>query len=234
MNAELSRIRNNRDLSDKFDHAPDELKDSKISRVIELNTNMAVLYSNHYHNEIDINEFANNFIANIYIVLTLFNDMGVYPDYFYNEIVKMNVEYRKLVNDNSIRGKYILLEKIGLEAETISAIREGMKRGYYRVQAMPKRDIGESYDEMGKLFDDFGIQHGICTKEQCAKTFNDINYNLSVIMSQLINSDDIYDEIECLSRLLFDYLTFFVSLGINPKEYLDNYIDEKEMEAKQL
>ena len=47
-------------------------------------------------------------------------------------------------------------------------------------------------------------------------------------MDAFLNGDDIYDDIEYLSRLLFEYMSFFVSMGIYPKDYLDAYIEEQE------
>ena len=41
-------------------------------------------------------------------------------------------------------------------------------------------------------------------------------------------SDYVYSDVECMTQLLFEYLSFFVEIGVNPKEYLDELIEEKE------
>ena len=232
MNSEVAKIRESRNESEEMIYNSDGLGPERINEIVfNLNSNTGYLYYKQYRNEINIDEFVSMFIKNMYGVLDAFIEIGVYPDYFYNEIVKMNIDYHKIVNDNELRGKYNLFKNTDLSVITISDIRRGVQNKYYNVQALPKKDINDAFIEMISLFEKYGIPYNIRTEEQCKKVFNDIYYNLRAIMDQLLNSDDIYDIIGCLSRLLFEYMTFFVSLGINPKEYIDEYIEQKANES---
>jgi hypothetical protein len=154
--------------------------------------------------------------------------MGIYPDYFYKEIVKMNIAYKKQVKDNTVRGRYHIFRSTNLSVETIEAIKAGLKnKDCYDKPS--DNDINDAYLEMIKFFRVFNIPYGITTEEHIINSFDDINYNIKAIMNQLTNSDDLFDDVECLSRLLFDYISFFVLIGINPKQDLDDYIDIMEM-----
>lgn len=226
MNAEISRIRKNRGQSEIFDHKPIRVNDDSINDVMyQLNRNFSDLYVLESKGDIDIEEFVHKFIANIYIILKIFDEMGIYPDYFFDEIVKMNIEYKKVADDKSIRGDYRLFRDIKLSSRVSKGIKNGFEKGYYRLQAYPKKDINEDFLEMVGLFQTFNIPYNINTKEQCVKVFNDLKHNHTNIVDAFMNGDDIYDDIECLFRLLYEYMSFFVSMGIYPKEYLDEYID---------
>ena len=229
MDAEIFKIRKMRHLDEKMEDEAVRIDEEKMTEtLIKLNSNMTALYHKQFIDDVDINEFIYRFIDNMYTILDLFNEMGVYPDYFYNVIIKMNIEYKKIVKDNTVRGEYRIFRSTNLSVEAIEAIKEALKEKYYCTKSDPLRDAGDLYYDMIRFFKIFNIPHGISTKEHIVSSFNDINYNISAIMNELTNSDDIFDEIECLTRLLFDYMSFFASIGVNPKPYLDNYIEEKE------
>lgn len=235
MNAEIAKIRGLRGQSEIINREPTRIKEEEMNDLIfQLNTNMGDLYSAQTSDNIDIELFARKFIDNIYIILNMFNTMGIYPDYFYDQIAKMNIEYKTVVqNNNSIRGNYRLFNKINLSARVIEAIRNGYEKGYYRVQAYQKKDLNDAFVEMLGFFQAFNIPYNIHTDEQCRKTFNDIKFNHLNIIEELLNSDFLLEDIECLSRLLFEYMTFFVSMGIYPKKYMEEKIeDESEKKHK--
>lgn len=224
MNSEVAMIRVSRNQSEEMRYNADALTQNRISEIVfNLNAHMGYLYYKQYKNEIDIADFVRVFVESIYDVLDVFIEIGVYPDFFYNEIVQMNIDYQKIVKGNGNN----LFKNTNLSALAISDIRRGVTNKYYRIQALPKKDFNDAFLEMISLFEKYRIPYNIRTEEQCKKVFNDIYYNLSTIVWQLANSDDIFDIIGCLSRLLFEYMTFFVSLGINPKEYIDELIEQK-------
>ena len=233
MNAEISKIRKIRNQSEVFDHKPERISIERGNAMMyQLNRNFGDLYMMVRHNDVDIDEFTKRFIANIYIVLNMFNEMGVYPDYFFNEIIKMNSEYKKISDDKSIRGNYRLFKDVNLSARVARAIQRGLEEGYYRIQAYPKKDIDENFLEIVGLFQTFNIPYNINTKEQCIKVFHALEFNHVSITESFINGDDIVDDIEYLSRLLYEYMSYFVSMGIFPKEHLEAYINSIEVEQK--
>lgn len=229
MNAEISKIRKRKNNSEIFEHKPMRLDFDRMNELTyQLNTNFSELYMMVRNDDINIDEFTKRFIANVYIVLNMFDEIGVYPDYFFDEIVKMNIEYKKLANDQSIRGNYRLFKNVNLSARVSESIKNGLEKGYYRIQSYPKKDIDENFLEMVAFFESFNIPYNINTEEQCVKVFNALEHNHLNIIESFINGDDIIDDIEYLSRLLFEYMTFFVSMGISPKEQLDKYIESIE------
>ena len=230
MNAEIAKIRKIRNKSEVFDYNPKRISDSRMNEIVyELNTNFSDLYAMQKKDDIDINDFVNKIITNVYLVLNMFNEMGVYPDYFYDAIVKMNIEYRKIVDaNNSLRGNYGLFNEVKLSSHVAKVIKVGLENGYYHIQAYPMKDINDAFLEMVGFFQAYNIPYNINTKEQCKKVFQDINFNHINIISQLLTSDYIFVDIECMARLLFEYLSFFVSMGIQPKEYLDQCINDVE------
>ncbi len=229
MDIEVSKIRKKRNLDDVLYDEPERIKMDKMSNIIvELNMNMANLYNKRYHEDIDIIEFINDFIKNMYIVISTFNDMGLYPDYFYNEIVKMNIDYQKMANANTTRGEYEIYRRSNLRLETIEKIKEGLKEKIYTKESNLSIDVSDAYEGLSIFFKVFSIPHGIMNKEYIIKAFDDIYLNITAIMNSLSVSDDLFDDVLCLSRLLFEYISFFVLIGVNPKEYLDEYIDNLE------
>ena len=227
MNAEIAKIRKSRNYDEIINGEPTRINDDRLTEMIyELNRNFSYLYTMENNNEIDIEDFINRFTSSIYLILNMFNEMGIYPDYFYDEVFKMNIEYKKLIqNNNSIRGNYRLFNEINLSARVSEAIKNGLEKKYYRIQAYKRKDINDAFLEMIGFFQAFNIPYNIKTEEQCKKVFNDIKFNHINIIETLLNSDFIFVDIECLARLLFEYMTFFVSIGVYPKKYLDEYID---------
>ena len=104
-------------------------------------------------------------------------------------------------------------------------IEKGLNNGYYRIQAYPRKDISDAFLELSAFFEGFNIPHNTTNKSDINKIFGDIQNNVTNIMYRFYASDDIIDDVEYLSRLLFEYLSFFVAVGINPKEYLDEQIN---------
>lgn len=230
MNAEIARIRKSMNYKEEINREPTRLNEDRIIKIVyDLNANIADMYHNQNSDNIDIEEYANKFMDNIFIILNAFNEMGIYPDYFYDEVVKMNIDYKKIVQNNqAIRGNYRLLKEIDLSAGVTRGIKNGLEKGYQHIQAYQRKDINDSFLEMIGFFQAFNMPYGINTIEQCKKAFNDIQFNHMNIIETLLNSDYLFVDIECLARLLFEYLTFYVALGIHPKKYVDARIEPQE------
>ena len=228
MNAELSKIRLLKNKSEEMDSDTIKLEEGPLNKkILKLNYNITYLYNMIRKDCVDINEFINRLTENIYVVLTMFDEMGVYPDYFYDEIVKMNLNYKlNIDNNNRLQGNYRLFKQNELSSRIGELIKSGKEHGYGKISNYPGKDIENAYSNMIAFFDIFHIPHNIRTVEQCKEAFNEIKYNYQNIMQDLGNSDYDYEDIEYFSRLLFEFLSFFVSIGVNPKEYLDEYIEK--------
>ena len=111
MNIEMSKIRKTRNYDEIINHEPKRITTERICEMsYELNNNYKSLYESISKDDINIDDFVNVFIANIYIVLNMFNEMGVYPDYFFDQIVKMNIDYQKIIHKSKhLKPIYLLL-----------------------------------------------------------------------------------------------------------------------------
>ncbi len=235
MNAELMKMRKNRQLSELMDGNLTKINpNALLDRVYALNTNMTELYNINKNPDARIDVYVERIIDNIYLILDMFNDMGVYPDYFYNIIVKMNIEYRNLVSDGQIRGNYGLYQMVDFSAKIARLIKEGLGNGKYQIDISQSKDISECFLEMISFFEHFNMEYNVKTVEKCQEAFKDIYYNVNnIINNTLNNSDFIFEDIECMARLLFEYISFFAAIGINPKKYLDERIERENVSRKQ-
>ena len=229
MNAELSKIRKNKGLEENVNGNITKINpDNLLERIVNLNTNMSSLYSINHNPNAKIEDYIEKIINNIYLILDMFNDMGIYPDYFYDVIVKINIEYRNLVSDGKIRGNYSLYHVAGFPFKISKMIETGLSNRKYQINLTENKDISECFVEMVSFFQKYNLPYNVKTLEMCQQMFGDIYYNINnIINNTLNNSDYISDDIECLSRLLFEYISFFVAIGVNPKPYLDEYIEKQ-------
>lgn len=225
MDRELLRIKKNNDKNPS--NRIKRINEDDMSNILrELNINITELYTMKLNDDIDIDKFASNFAKNIYIILEAFNEMGMFPDCFFDVIIKMNIKYKTFHdNSNRLRGDYKLFDKTGLSHQTDELIKEAIAKGLYRGNNSSQKDISDYYREVSEFFKKFNIPSNIKTNEACKAIFYDLWNNMTNITYRLYISEDLIDDIEYLSRLLFEYLCFFVGMGINPKEYLDAYIN---------
>ena len=213
----------------------DELSDY----IYKLNSNMTTLKNRAYNGEFDEKEFINLIIENIYNVLKIFSEMNIFPGYFFRKVFEMNDKYYERKRDketgnfkdqNGLKGDYRFFYETNLSSWVDLEIKKGLDKGYHHVQMYPKSNISDAFTEILGLFQKYNFSYRITTKEECKKAFDDISINYSNIMSGLTNSDYVYKDIEYLCRILYDYVSFFVAIGVNPKKYLDEYIEKQQKE----
>ena len=239
MNEELAKIRELNGQPEVITGKPERIDDKRMTDLLyHLNENMNFLYSVNNSQEYNEQEFVEKIIDNMYTILSMLNEMNVYPGFFFRKVFEMNSKYieRKIEYENidgyirdknKIRGNYTFFNDTHLSAWVSGEIRTGLNNGYYRVQAYPKTNISDAFLEILALFQKYDIPYKISTKEHCNKVFSDIYMNYSNNINALSNSSLIQEDIEYLCRILYDYISFFVSIGINPKKYLDKYIETK-------
>ena len=237
MNEELEKIR---ELSgDSFNEtkAYSRIPDKDMLEYLQtMNVNIAFLYYHSFKNEGDdfVDKYIEKITENIYIILNIFNEMNIYPGYFFRKIFEMNQKYyerkrdlkKEEDNNKSLRGDYKLFNETGLSAWIAREIRKGLKEGYYLKNSYPNTNISDAFLEILALFQQYDIPYKITTKEEYRKAFDDITVNYTNIDNEILNSNFDFVDVECLCRLLFEYISFFVAIGINPKSYLDKYIEE--------
>lgn len=238
MNEELSKIRDvigyNEELK-KYQRIPER---ELLDYLYHMNSNMTQLdnmtRSLNYNKE----DFIRILTENVYLILKMFSDMNVFPGYFFRKIFEMNAKYYERKKDydskddtirvkSGMRGDYRFFNETNLSAWVAGEIRNGLNNGYHHVQAYPKTNISDAFLEILALFQKYDIPYKINNKEECRKAFSDIGINYSNISGLLLNSNTDYEDIEYLCRLLFEFISLFVAIGVNPKKYLDAYIEEQ-------
>lgn len=240
MNAELARIRELMGNDERFDYKPRPLNEDQRSVMAkDLNIIMYELYSSMANGSVDISTFAIKFARCIYLILMAFNEMGIYPDYFYNQIVRIWMQYRlKMDYANRLLKNYQKIKKSRLPLIQSSEIKAGIVNKKYFYNPDGVLNVSKVYYDMIDSFDAFNISHYTpqsITKEQIAKAFSDIRFNCMNIMTNPLNGDGVInmiDDIELLSSLLFEYISFFAFLGIDPTDYLDLHIQSLGLQAR--
>lgn len=241
MNEELLKIREVTEYSNNTNKYSRIKEKEMLEYLRNLNQNMTKLYYKNAEKKYDEKEFIDCIIENIYNILNIFSEMNVFPGYFFRKVFEMNSKYleRKIDYDSrensigvkyGIRGDYRFFNETHLSAWISGEIRTGLNNGYYREQAYPKTNISDAFLEILALFQKFDLPYKISNKDDCQKLFNDISVNYSNISGALLNSDSDYEDIEYLCRLLYEYISFFVAIGVNPKKYLDEYIENQRKE----
>ncbi len=232
MNDEIAKMRERDNESLDFSYKPGRLSDDEMQEALyNIHTNYRLLYELNNRGDVDINEFASKTAENIKILLEMFNTMGVYPSLFFDLFVKMKLDYRKnhaIDGNQTITSNYFLIYKFNYERE----VEENFKRRIYSIQLPAKKSITDAYNDVLTVFKAYGIPYGIKTNEQCSKVFEEVRRDYSAIANELENSVDIYKEIECMTRILYEYISFFVAMGIDPKEYLDKVLLKKDDHRK--
>lgn len=226
MNKEIARIRKNRNLDEIMYDEPVKIDpDVLLDKIYALNINMSYLYSINDSKEADVNMYIDKITDNIYLILEIFNDMNIYPDYFYDIIVDINKEYRDLVPDGKIQGNYEVYNRVDFSAKISQLIKEGLNSKKYQIN-QNNNDISKYYLDMVNFFQENHMPYDNTSLTACQNVFNEIYYNINnIINNTLNNSDFIFVDIECLARLLFEYISFFAAIGVNPKKYLEECID---------
>lgn len=228
MNAEISKIRKARNFDEEIKGEPTKISMDRLNEIIrQLNNN---IFEGNYEYQ-DIDEFIKRLINNVFLILNVFDEMGVYPDYFYDLVFNVQIEQEKIFLDHKdILNDYTQVQKIKdtIRFRAIKSIKSGLERKYYHFKAYKKKDINNAYIDMMEFLKTYNIPYMNNTKENYINGLNKIKDEQVIIKSYLDINDTIDEDIYDFSRLFFQYMYFFVSMGINPKELLDQYIDSVE------
>ncbi len=232
MNDEIVKIREMNNENPIFDHKPIRIPEKEMLETLkQINLNFSHLYELNYHGNNDIEQFTDKITDNFAIVLNMFEKMGIYPGYFFDMLIQMRIDFQKKHKKddyNTLRKNFKMYNEINYGG----AVEDGIKKCYYRIQAYSKKNISDAYNDMARLFDIYSIPRDINTKENCGNSYKEIEYNHIAVVYDLLNSDDIYEDVESMTKLLYEYLSFFVSMGIDPKEMLYNKLFKKESHKK--
>lgn len=200
----------------------------------QLNTNMTKLYQ--YGEKLKINDYINAFVENMFIILNMASDMRLTPDYFFNVAFKSNAEFLafskkhpELLHGEAISefGKKYSIYRV--HDDIIDAVYNGEYKDEYKSDDFNEKRSNVDYYFMKivDLYKKNNEPYGRTNQLQCQKSFLVHYHEMVNIMLDFYNCDDVADEIECMMNLLYEYLCFFVEIGVDPKIYLDECIEEK-------
>lgn len=230
MNAEIMRIRKARGMSDEITAKPKRISEEELVRYsYALNINMTELYNLKFKENVKIDKYVENFTQNMLIILEILSEMNIYPDYFFDVVFRRKIDINNLYNGELTKNS----RAINGNSETIGKkILDGLEKGYYKIKSYGRRinsdrSVNDYFLEILSYYQVFNIPYGNKSSSQCKKSFNDHYFHITNIMSEYLNSDYLYADVEYLINLLFEYFSFFVEIGVNPKEYLDSLMDEK-------
>ena len=151
MDAELTLIRRLNLESRKFQHNPTVPTENYINSVIKkLNTNMSQLrYSS--ANGTDSGVYVKYLVENIYLVLKVFNKMGVCPTYFFDELLSLvtTCVYAK-ISHNEIEEKVSEVLKNNRLSRIERHVSSLIKRKIAKSNAISVNDINELIEDLAK------------------------------------------------------------------------------------
>ena len=227
MSEELSRV----EFLEKID-------DERLMEYIrELNNNMNVLIAKNNNQDYDEKTFVNQIIKSIYVILKAFNEMNIYPSFFVRKVFEMQNKYweRRMEKESQfpertkIR-KYHLNYEINSEyPQLMWKLKQEISEGYDLMlmgqDTYPKTSINDAFLEITGLYEKYNIQYKITTKDECKNVFDYFYNNYANLIEKLSMSETTHYDILYFSQLLYEYVSFLVVLGKNPKYNLDDYIE---------
>ena len=202
----------------------------------QMNINMAKLYDN--GEKLKINEYIDAFVENIYIILNMISEMHLTPEYFFNIVLKANNDFMEFSKKHPdlLPGE---ARKAFAKQYSIFYVHDDILHAiYYGNYKKEATNNGEDHNidyyfmRIVEQYQKNKISYGNTSIYQCQKSFLLHYIDIINIMHDFYNCDDMGDEVECMMNLLYEYLCFFVEIGVNPKIYLDEYIEDKTVSKK--
>ena len=232
MNIEMIRIRNNRGLSLQVDNEVKRINSHDLmDRIFDLNTSLDELSRINDDPNSEVDDYARNIAKSITLILDMFNEMGIYPDYFYDIYFRINNEYRDSQSKGEIKGGQSLYDVPGYGARISRMMENGIKANNYKLNPTGVKNIGDYYNEMIAFDYKHHLPCEITTVEMCREMFSEIKTECGNCINFLGMRPYISDDIENLVRVLFEYISFFAAIGINPKGYVDRELENMEVKG---
>ena len=227
MNAEVSKIRKERNLKDERYGILNRLSEEEVLETVKsLNSNLAEL--TFFGKQSDVNDFVDTYIENIYIILDVCARMNLFPDYFFDLVMKKNVGYKGIENRYLPYDSMEIKKKIAnsYKAELQKNIEYGIENMRFKLHASGKRNINDTFVETASFYQKYQLPIGELS-DKPFETLKRHDVRFYRYADDLVNADDVVEEVESLVNMIFEYLSCFVELGINPTEILNKCIEEK-------
>ena len=231
MNIEVIRIRNDRGDSIQVDGNIKRLDSNDLlDRVCNLNKSMDNFSNLNGNPEATIDDYAKHAAEIISLVLGMFSEMGIYPDYFYDIYFRINDDFRSLQSAGEVGGDKDLYDVPGYRFRISKLMENGVNNGNYKLNPTKVKGISDYYNKMVAFSQKHYMPCNVNTIEMCREMLLDIKTRCENCINSLGTSPYVSDDIEKLTIILFEVISFFAAIGVNPKEYLDvelEKLDEK-------
>ena len=188
--------------------------DVKKDLCYELNENIYAFYSYYGKDKMEytLDDYVERVIQCIYLVLKTFARLRIYPDGFFDVIKKHKAE------------------KICGEKGEVSLLYHDIRNEFARLRRHIKNnmdDIGKVYEDMVMFYRENGLKYNDASIIDDSHYMDNFCFKNCFITEDMIVSVSLDEDIVDLANLLFNYMSFLVEVGVNPKERLSEIIEEK-------
>ena len=103
MNSEVFRIRQNKTMDNELYGNPSKIPEDILTKYqYNLNVNMTKIGTVKNDPHTSINVYIENFIQSIYLILEMFTEMNIYPDYFFDIVFKRNIDLKRVASESNV------------------------------------------------------------------------------------------------------------------------------------
>lgn len=229
MNKEISRIKKYMNLDDVVNKRPERISyDDLNSLVYNLNQNMNEIYQTARNNIKNSEYIIEKVCAGICDLMEAFASMGISIDYFWRVNMKANVALKKVMDGKSDDG--LTESEIEMAENNVGNIFDQIRRGINIRDKSKPIDINDNFVELVSFFEVFKLPFNNSSLLTNEKYIDSFIFKCCNSHTKFLNGDDIIDDVYNMMEILFKYMTFLVEVGVNPKEYVDKILDERERE----
>ena len=233
MNAEIMKLRKNKGYDiDNYDGPKLTGINWSFGVIQDLNNNHRLINEELKNKDVDVNFIAELICKNIFMVLNVFSEMDVYPDYFYDVVFKEKIDFKRFCLENETMGISDLERMFNPNIRSYTKIRMGYENNYHHHRSSVDRDLNDYFVEMLSFYHAFNIPCGNNSVEQCRKSCKKLSEKLIGIEYGIYSSCLEIEYIEYFSSLLYEYISFLADVGISPYEFVDGYIEDLKKNGK--
>lgn len=181
--------------------------------------------------------YTDTIVAIMGYAIFIFAEMGVYPDYFFENIMpnyyKRRIKLSEIENSDKYKGNFKDERRaraninIKYKAKTEETINSGINKGYYNNVS---KTISQQYQSVVDALENEGIICGVLDNK---RAYNIVEKRCGNQISKYSNiSDDATGDIAYLIRLLCECFFYFALIGKDPTEFVENFVDKYDYEQE--
>lgn len=218
MNKEVKQIKMNRTiLGEKLPNSPERIYSDTL---MDVSQNLVESMNRYFEGIKDDNleVQAKAICENTYYVLNTFADMGIEPDYLLRILLKYKLGRYWDNNSKNLKDNPTdFYDEIRTELEFMHA------PNYFGGEA----NINEDFVKMQDAFQKLGILYSNDPKVLSKNLSHNYYFSNLNALYNYRDGVDIIDDVYNLINMLYNNLYTLAQMGVNPKKYLDEIIEEK-------